>query len=108
MDNRTVAERLRRHAHDLEERGENLYRIQAYRRAAETLLFTDRPVEKIVAEGRLRQLPGIGRHLAYTIGELVRTGEFQTFRGRRSKRGGEVVASREVSGEGSEVEVGLD
>jgi DNA polymerase/3'-5' exonuclease PolX len=79
MDNRAIASRLIRHAHQLEAERANLYRIRAYRRAAATLLTLDRPVQQMVAEQGwpgLEQLPGIGPHLSYTIGELVRTGKW--------------------------------
>jgi DNA polymerase (family 10) len=81
MDNRAIAERLTQHAHYLEDRAENLYRVKAYRRAAQIVLMLERPVATIVEErGRegLQELPGIGLHLSYTIDELVRTGEFRT------------------------------
>src|SRR5208283_2120788 len=81
MDNRTIAERLVNYAQYLDAREANIYRMRAYRRAAETVMQLERPVEKIVEEqGRpgLESLPGIGSHLAYTIDQLVRTGEFRT------------------------------
>jgi DNA polymerase (family 10) len=81
MDNRTVAQRLTAHARELDREQGNVYRVQAYRRAAETILGLDEPVGSIVAaRGRqgLAALPGIGTHLAYTIERLVRTGEFRT------------------------------
>ncbi len=82
MDNRTIAQRLRDHAHDLEAGRTNLYRIRAYRQAALTLMGMDRSAADIVTqdgERGLASLPGIGRHLAYTIGELIRTGEFRVW-----------------------------
>jgi hypothetical protein len=93
MDNRTVAEWLMKYAHYLEAREANLYRVQAYRRAAETVLGLQRPVAHIVAEaGRdgLEELPGIGSHLSYTIDGLVRTGEFRT----QDAEGGHVDVER--------------
>jgi DNA polymerase/3'-5' exonuclease PolX len=81
MDNQTIANRLMRHAHQLEMGRANLYRIRAYRRAAATLLTLEKSVAEVVAEeGRrgLEVLPGIGPHLSYTIEELVRTGEWRT------------------------------
>ena len=81
MDNRVIAQRLTSYAHHLEGDAGNVYRVKAYRRAAETILGLDRPVEEIVAaRGRrgLEALPGIGSHLAFTIERLVRTGEFRT------------------------------
>jgi DNA polymerase (family 10) len=82
MDNFTIAQQLRTYAKQLEGRQENLYRVRAYRRAAQTILRLDRPVVTLLAEvgGRvLEALPGIGTHLAFTIEHLVRTGEFLTF-----------------------------
>jgi DNA polymerase/3'-5' exonuclease PolX len=82
MDNITIAEWLTDYAHYLQARGGNLFRIRAYRRAAQTILGLDRPVAEVLArEGRkgLTALPGIGSHLSYTIQELVLTGEFRTF-----------------------------
>jgi len=81
MDNRTVAQKLTNQAHTLETDHGNLYRVKAYRQAAETILGLDEPVEAIVARtGRkgLRSLPGIGAHLSLAIENLVRTGEFRT------------------------------
>lgn len=78
MDNRDIAKRLTDHAHLLASRRESLFRIAAYRRAAETVLGLDEPVENIVARaGRkgLQSLPGIGRHLSYTIQKLIQESE---------------------------------
>jgi hypothetical protein len=83
MDNATIARKLNDYANYLEGEESNVYRVRAYRRAAETVLTLARPVEAIVAEkGRagLEALPGIGTSLAYTIEGLVRTGEFRTLR----------------------------
>jgi hypothetical protein len=81
MDNRTVAEKLLEHARYLDGQESNVYRLRAYRRAAETVLRLERPLAEVVAEGgraALEALPGIGSHLSYTIDGLVRTGEFRT------------------------------
>jgi DNA polymerase (family 10) len=80
MDNRQIAQKLLSYAEYLEAREANLYRVRAYRRAAETVLGLDRPVVDLVAaEGRsgLEELPGIGSHLSFTLEELIRTGEFR-------------------------------
>ncbi len=84
MDNRTIAEKLQAYADFLESKEANLYRVRAYRKAAETVLGLDRPVKDLLAaEGRagLEALPGIGSHLSYTLEEIVRTGEFRTLNG---------------------------
>jgi hypothetical protein len=83
MDNLTIARKLNDYATYLEGEEPNVYRVRAYRRAAETVRALDRPVAELVAEqGRagLEALPGVGASLAYTIEGLVRTGEFRTLR----------------------------
>jgi len=78
MDNRTIAQQLIATARTMQEKHSNLYRVQAYRRAAQTILGLDRPVEDLVAgAGRkaLRELPGIGAKLSVKIETLVRTGD---------------------------------
>jgi DNA polymerase (family 10) len=81
MDNHTIAQRLREYANYLESQEMNVYRVRAYRRAAETVLTLDRPLTEIVErEGRagLEALEGIGPHLSFTLEGLVRIGEFRT------------------------------
>lgn len=83
MDNATIARKLNDYAAYLEGEDTNVYRVRAYRRAAETVLAQEQPLTEVVNEkGRagLEELPGIGRSLAYTIEGLVRTGEFRTLR----------------------------
>jgi DNA polymerase (family 10) len=78
MDNRTIAHQLLQKARTLQEDRASIYRVQAYRRAAQTILGLERPVEDLVAcAGRkaLRELPGIGASLSVKIETLVRTGD---------------------------------
>ncbi len=81
MDNRTIARKLLEYASALEAQEMNVYRVRAYRKAAETVLQLDRPLADVVKdEGRagLEALPGIGAHLSFTLEGLLRTGEFRT------------------------------
>ena len=74
MDNRILAQRLLVLAHEREAEHASLFRVRAYRQAAETILGLDGPIEDLVARGgrkSLQQLPGIGRRLSRTIEELV-------------------------------------
>jgi DNA polymerase/3'-5' exonuclease PolX len=83
MENVVIARRLREYAQYLEQEGDNLYRVRAYRRGAAVVEGLACPVACLVKEkGRkgLEALPGIGRHLSYTLVELLRTGEFHTVR----------------------------
>jgi DNA polymerase/3'-5' exonuclease PolX len=54
--------------------GGNPYRSKAYLRAAESLAALAEPLDRIVAEGRLREISGIGEAIADIITRLHRTG----------------------------------
>lgn len=78
MTNAEIAYRFERVARLLTEQQANLYRVHAYRRAAETLRTLDHPVEGILqneGEAGLRALPGIGESLARAIHTLIITGQ---------------------------------
>jgi DNA polymerase (family 10) len=54
--------------------GGNPYRSKAYLRAAESLAALAEPLGRIVSEGRLREISGIGEAIADIITRLHRTG----------------------------------
>jgi DNA polymerase/3'-5' exonuclease PolX len=81
MDNNTIAKRLREYANYLESQEFNVFRVRAYRRAADTIQGLDRPLTEILEkEGRsgLESLPGIGAHLSFTLEGMLRDGSFRT------------------------------
>src|SRR5690349_24953794 len=59
--------------------GREPFRARAYERGARVLeRLTDDDFERVVAEGRLTTLTGIGRGLAAVIGDLARGGRSET------------------------------
>jgi DNA polymerase (family 10) len=78
MTNSDIARQLQQHARNLAEKYGNLYRIRAYRRAANVILGLSRPVADL-RKSELQVLPGIGDHLAVTITHYARTGEWKTY-----------------------------
>lgn len=74
MTNEEVIEILRRIADMLEIKGEDRYRVMAYRRAADNIAHLGRELRDIWQEGRLREVPGIGEALEKKLDELFRTG----------------------------------
>jgi DNA polymerase (family 10) len=77
MTNEDIARQLRHHAAELSRKGDNLYRVRAFRQAAMAVLTLPEPVtDLLAARGRqaLERVPGIGRSLAETIDALARTG----------------------------------
>ena len=73
MDNRQIARVLGEIGDLLEIKGDNAFKIRAYRTAADTLGAWPDAVARMDA-GQLRELPGIGKDLAGKIRELADTG----------------------------------
>lgn len=76
--NHSVAATLRETAAVLEAQNANPFRVNAYRRAAETIEALDRDLRQYIRqEGQdgLTKLPFIGRGLAAAIDEIVQTGK---------------------------------
>lgn len=73
MTNREIADLFERIADMLAIRGDNVHRIAAYRRAAESIQGLSRDIKVIAAEGALTSIPGIGTTLAEKIEELLET-----------------------------------
>jgi DNA polymerase (family 10) len=64
-------------------RGGNPYRAKAYTRAAENLMALSEPLENLVAEDRLQEIPGVGEAIADIITKLHSTGDHPTLRSMR-------------------------
>ena len=73
MDNLAIARVLTEIGDLLEIKGENPFKIRAYRNAAETIVHEPGRVAAMTSAERLA-LPGVGRDLAAKIGELVDSG----------------------------------
>jgi DNA polymerase (family 10) len=73
--NQQVAEIFETIANLLEIKGEVIYKILAYRRAADSLNELGRDVNDVWREGKLTEIPGVGKAIAEKIDELLATGE---------------------------------
>src|SRR5690606_36941406 len=73
VDNLAIARVLNEIGDLLEIKGENPFKIRAYRNAAETIAHLGEPVASMPADTR-RAIPGIGKDLAARLGELLDTG----------------------------------
>ena len=62
----------------------NPHRIRAYRRAAESLLNLEEPLEAIAGRGDLQSIPGIGRELAAKIQEYLATSRIESYEALKS------------------------
>jgi DNA polymerase (family X) len=78
MHNAEIARKFHELADLLEIRGDNPFRVRAYRNAASIVEGSARPLEDRVADGEdLSKIKGIGDDLAEKIRELVKTGSLR-------------------------------
>src|SRR5438067_8466818 len=77
MKNVEVAAMLNRIADLLEIKGENFFKIRAYREAVRQLDNLTTEVEPMIRGGRLRDVPGIGEAIEKKIVEYVTTGQLE-------------------------------
>ncbi|MFZ5827960.1 MAG: PHP domain-containing protein [Bacillota bacterium] len=75
MNNLDVAAALYEIADLLELKGEDMFKIRAYRKAAEAVGLLPDEVEKLLRQRRLTSVPGIGKAIAAKIEELFTTGQ---------------------------------
>ncbi len=54
---------------------ENIFKIRAYEKVARAISELKEPVAKLVAEDRLKEIPGAGEAITKKLTELVTTGE---------------------------------
>jgi DNA polymerase (family 10) len=76
ISNASVADLLERHGRLLEIAGESPFRTRAFTRAAESLRLYPKRVAEVAAEGRLRDIPGIGEGIAAATMQILETGSF--------------------------------
>lgn len=72
--NNDLAAIFERIASLLEIKGEVVFKIRAYTRAAESLRSLAEDVKTVAAEGRLDEIPGVGKAISEKIQELLETG----------------------------------
>ncbi len=75
MTNREVAQVFFTIADLLEIKGEVIYKVMAYRQAAQSILDLGQDIEAVWRAGQLHTIPGVGKAIARKIDELLRTGK---------------------------------
>ncbi len=58
---------------------DNIFKIRAYKRAAGSIEQLSVNVEQLVAEGKLKEIPGVGEAITRKITELVTTGRLEYY-----------------------------
>jgi len=79
MKNLEVSAIFRDIADILEIQGANRFRIRAYQRAAQNIEGLTEDLENLIREGRLREIPGIGKDLSERIKEFAASGKIKIY-----------------------------
>jgi DNA polymerase (family 10) len=77
MNNSQLAETFTLIADLLEIKGEIVYKTLAYRKASESLVGLGREASEYWKEGKLQEIPGVGKAIAEKIDELLQTGKLE-------------------------------
>ena len=71
----------------LKRRKDNIFKIRAYRRVAESIIELPVEVAQLVKEGRLKAIPGVGEAIAKKLVELATTGKLEYYERLRAEMG---------------------
>ena len=77
MNNKDLADVFTLIANLSEIKGEIIYKTLAYRKAAENLAGLGRDVNEYWKEGKLEEIPGVGKAISEKIDELLNTGKLE-------------------------------
>jgi DNA polymerase (family 10) len=77
MTNQQIANVFQTIADLLEIKGENIYKILAYRKAADSLNNQSQDVNELWKDGKLTEVDGVGKAIAEKIDELLSTGHLE-------------------------------
>jgi len=79
VKNAAVAEMFDTMADVMAIRGEDVFRVNTYRKVARVLRDLTEDIEQVHADGRLTDLPGIGKSSAEKIAQFLDTGKMQAY-----------------------------
>lgn len=100
MKNREVSRVLYQIGELLELQAENKYKVIAYQRAARSIESLKEDVEQVCREGRLQDIPGVGKAIAEKIEEYLRTRKIKAFEDILSKTPQGLAELLQLSGMG--------
>ncbi len=79
MKNPAIAKVFQEIADLLEFKGENPFKIRAYRNVARTIENLPVELAQVMQDGKLREIPGIGEAIAKKIAALLTTGRVELY-----------------------------
>jgi DNA polymerase (family 10) len=100
MKNKELADLFEKMADILEFKGENPFKISAYRKASRILADLTQDIEEIAENGKLKDVPGIGEGMAQKIVEYLKTGKVSKFEEVKKGVSDELIAIMDIPGMG--------
>jgi DNA polymerase (family 10) len=100
MKNKELADLFEKMADILEFKGENPFKISAYRKASRIIGDLTEDIEEIAKQGELKNIPGIGEGMAQKILEYLKTGKISKFEEVRKGVSDELIAIMDIPGMG--------
>ena len=100
MNNKEIAQIFYDIADMLDIKGEEWYRVRAYRRAAEAMAHYPEELTTLWEEDRLNEIPGVGKAIAGKIDEVLRTGGLEFYQRLKSEIPDGVVSLLGIPGVG--------
>jgi len=101
MNNKEIGQVFSDIADMLDIKGEEWYRVRAYRRAAEAIAHYPEELTTLWEEGRLEEIPGVGKAIAGKVDEMLRTGRLEFFERLKSEIPDGVVSLLGIPGVGT-------
>jgi DNA polymerase (family 10) len=100
MKNKELADLFEKMADVFEFKGENPFKISAYRKASRIIGDLTEDIEEIAKQGELRNIPGIGEGMAQKILEYLNTGKVSKFEEAKKGVSDELIAIMDIPGMG--------
>ena len=100
MKNKELGDLFDKMANILEFKGENPFKISAYRRASRILGDLTKDIEEIAQSGELKTVPGIGKGMAQKIEEYLKTGKISKYEEIKKGVSDELISIMDIPGMG--------
>ena len=100
MKNKELADLFEKMADILEFKGENPFKISAYRKASRVLGDLTQDIGEIAESGKLKDVPGIGEGMAQKIVEYLKTGKIAKYEEIRKGVPDELIGIMDIPGMG--------
>ncbi len=100
MKNKELADLFGKMADILEFKGENPFKIGAYRKASRVIGDLTQDVQELARTGKLRQVPGIGESIAQKVEEYLQSGRISKYDEIREGISDELMALMDIPGVG--------